>query len=446
MTSTMPWTEKLPHQEVISEREFGQRLDQEGRDFLLLGNQLLHSSSGDWSYHQVYLLYGSATEIETYLDDHGARENRSFFPIREMVALIRWLSLSLSSLLHLDSRLRTYENLDENWLQGDFQTHLGRGKDLLSSRIQICLKSLRSSWVALDLPWPESVPVRESLPASGQSPRLARNLIEEREQVADSEKETVSEAAQMAARYLSLESDFKKLRKQAEEAGQSRRAFMAEHFREDVAREYEARVHNLQSLYDSQISASDVEIHQELPILRGAISIAFHLLESATALTHLYERHDVYGRLSETRQTFERLIGEEQLLTFIISSLLESTYESFCRNSPAVQALLQSSTTQISKTFSIPEGIQLHARPISLIVGIVNHFGTPVEMEVAGKRCSAASIMQMLVLLGSHPDVKEITFEGDEPALVDLERLFSAHLGEKGMERLPPTLDYLRRN
>ena len=61
---------------------------------------------------------------------------------------------------------------------------------------------------------------------------------------------------------------------------------------EDNLRYLKVRFHCLQSLYDTYVSETEIEsLDQNLPTLRGHISIVFHLLEIATYLVHYYERH-----------------------------------------------------------------------------------------------------------------------------------------------------------
>jgi hypothetical protein len=79
-----------------------------------------------------------------------------------------------------------------------------------------------------------------------------------------------------------------------------------------------------------------------------------------------------------------------------------------------------------------------------LIVGIVGHFGTPVEFEVQGHKCNAGSILELLVTVGSHPDARRFVFRGDENPLRDIGLLFQNGLGEHGLDRLPERLSYLR--
>jgi len=90
------------------------------------------------------------------------------------------------------------------------------------------------------------------------------------------------------------------------------------------------------------------------------------------------------------------------------------------------------------------EDVTLHARPAALIVGIVNRYGTPVEMEVDGQACNAASILDLLVTVGSHPNSRRFLFRGDENPLRDIQLLFESGLGEAGFDQLPQALSYLR--
>jgi phosphotransferase system HPr (HPr) family protein len=108
------------------------------------------------------------------------------------------------------------------------------------------------------------------------------------------------------------------------------------------------------------------------------------------------------------------------------------------------EALLPEYTKQLELTLELPAHVDLHARPAALIVGIVNHYSTPVEMEVGGKRCNAGSILELLVAVGSQPHQKSFVFRGDERPVRDIERLFQEELGENGLEHLSPQLDYLR--
>ena len=93
----------------------------------------------------------------------------------------------------------------------------------------------------------------------------------------------------------------------------------------------------------------------------------------------------------------------------------------------------------------MPDELTLHARPVARIVKSVDHHGTPVSCEVEGAECSAGSILEMMITVGSHAEARRYVFSGDERPLSDIQRLFEAGLGENGLEALPEELDYLRR-
>ena len=111
---------------------------------------------------------------------------------------------------------------------------------------------------------------------------------------------------------------------------------------------------------------------------------------------------------------------------------------------PLAEELLPSYTNVQELEVVLPDDLMLHARPASLIVGIVNHHGTPVEMELEGRTCNAGSILDLMVTVGSHPEARRFVFRGDEKPLRDVRLLFEHGLGEGGLDGLPADLDYLR--
>ena len=93
---------------------------------------------------------------------------------------------------------------------------------------------------------------------------------------------------------------------------------------------------------------------------------------------------------------------------------------------------------------SLLDGIEMHARPLSMIANVVKHHGLDVEIECAGRRANAASFMAMLVLIGSHPETRRYSFHGDRAALADIEQLFALGLGETGLDAVTEALPFLK--
>ena len=86
----------------------------------------------------------------------------------------------------------------------------------------------------------------------------------------------------------------------------------------------------------------------------------------------------------------------------------------------------------------------LHARPLSLIVSIVRHHGTAVDLVIDGESSVANSIMGLILFVGRHTGAQEVRFRGDRRPLEDLRLLFEHGLGENGMDHFPEQLWYLR--
>ncbi|MFQ5750071.1 MAG: HPr family phosphocarrier protein, partial [Planctomycetota bacterium] len=357
-----------------------------------------------------------------------------------------WLSLAMGSLAHLDGRLTAYEQVDEGWMREFLAPRVREAALALGGMIQEGIVETRAAWGEAGLRWPEGGPPGEPADPPASPLHLPRDLIEERESDSDLATEgQAPPAARLAARYLSILESLERggVRRLTELA--DLRQFMANRCTEENARTFEARIHNLQSTYDSQVAGTAQEKeYPELRAFRGTISQALHLFEAVTALAHLYERHDIYERRGSTRAIFERLVEERRLLEITVNTCVVGAYESLRKGAGVARGLVRQLTQHASIDLELSEGLQLHARPISMIVSVVNHHGTPVTMEINGQRCSAASIMQMLVLAGSNLRARRIRFSGDQTPLRDLALLFEHRLGEDGADDFPDQLAYLR--
>jgi hypothetical protein len=204
-------------------------------------------------------------------------------------------------------------------------------------------------------------------------------------------------------------------------------------------------VHNLQSAYDTYIKNTVIESRDaRLPRLRGHLSGALHLLEAVTFLTHFVERHDQGVRDESADKVIGVLVPRSHVQDIILNDLLRWANRLMQSGRPMAEELLPTYITLQELRVELPKNVRLHARPAALIVNIVAHHGTPVEMRVEGHRCNAGSILELLVAVGSHPEAREYVFRGDIHPLRDIGLLFESALGEDGIENLPAALAYLR--
>jgi phosphotransferase system HPr-like phosphotransfer protein len=389
--------------------------------------------------HYFHLIH-AANELETFLDDHGARYNRTFRFFTEVVAGMRGFGQSGYRLAHLAGRLRSYGA--ERWPGG-----LGARVDAATRRALAFVERSLMSLVATlgdeqralglpathePLPEPQFVPVqaRTMLPRNvGQD-----DLLDEEQKIA----EVASKFLQACDLLVSAE--IRPLRDVA-----ARHTYLASVCTEEQARVYEATVHNLQSTYDTYVKNTVLEARDaRLPALRGYASATLHLLEAVTLLTHFHERHESEARATRTRDRMAELIERADVEQVVLEDLLVTARELLEAGRAVAEDLLPSYLTVQEMVVELNDGVTIHARPAALIVGIVNHHGTPVQMQVGDRRCNAGSILELLVTVGANPNVRVFTFCGDQHPLRDIALLFEHGLGESGIDQLPPSLAYLR--
>lgn len=426
--------------EVLPERAFVALLDAESRVFLRLANTFLATPDGRWNKRHYYQLASESDGLESFLDDYGARFNRTFCLFRELVASLRWLSLAAFSVSHLEGRFDSYgiePSLDADTTSRAAQS-FSRARAFLDASILALLGRVRREVDALGVRWaPDTFP-EEHFPSGITRHRLPRNIGQD--DVADE----TQRIAEVASKYLAAVGMLSDLRVSRIELPEERRKFLARVCTEERARVYEATVHNLQSAYDTHIKNTIEEAQDErLPRLRGHVSASLHLLESVTFLTHFVERHEVGIRPAAADQEIARLVDRARVQDVILNHLLIWADEFMRRGGPIAEELLRTYTNLQELHVELPHGVRLHARPAALIVGIVGHHGTPVELEVDGHRCNAGSILEVLVTVGSHPSASTYVFRGDARPLRDIEVLFESGLGERAADGIPAALSYL---
>ena len=163
-----------------------------------------------------------------------------------------------------------------------------------------------------------------------------------------------------------------------------------------------------------------------------------------THLAHFIERHETDIRSEDAKRKISEIVERSEVEDVALNIFLCWADRFLQSGVELAETLLPEYTKLLELELELPEHLALHARPAALVVGIVNHYSMPVEMEIGGKVCNAGSILELLVAVGSQPRQRRFLFRGDERPVRDIARLFAAELGEKGLERLPAELSYLR--
>lgn len=417
---------------ILREEDFVPLLEEAARGFGSMVAALAEDPTPLSHAGPVSRLGEAADGLETFLDDHGARENRTFVTFGELVASTRGLCRVRGVGLYLLSRLPRYQLLgDYSELIEDLQA----ADVVLDDALAALCGGLMDSADALGFEWtPTQVPM-------GPNPETRRQLP--RNLDADASSGERQHIAELGSRFQAMLKASRQLDLGHRRPAAGLSTFVAEHATEERCRWYESAVHNIQSMYDTYVLLTAIEEeHEWLRNLRGHVSVARHLLEMATGLVHFYERHENDIRHPGAKSEISRLVSKGSVLDVAVNVCLRQAYMAVEGCAPVAQKIIEIFAGQQSVSLKMPDGISLHARPLALIVQIARHHRTPLELSLEGEACSALSLMGLIMLAGKHPNPGVIEARGDARALADLLLLFDNNLGEK--DDLPDELGYLR--
>ena len=426
-------------EKLILERQFAGVLQTHAEVFFRLSNSLLEASREGWNKKHYFQLISESDALESFLDDHGARFNRTYAFLTELVASVRWFAHAGYSIAHLLSRLESYGAVTSSEEWSEAQRSISAGLAFLQTNAVELINAARKEAKELGVELtPETFPESNFMPVVAKR-KLPRNagqaeLVHEEQKIAE-----------VVTKYLQGCEMLRELGVRRIEDPKERHAFFARVCTEELARVYEATVHNLQSTYDTHIQNTVLEARDKrLAQLRGHVSAALHVLEAVTYLAHFIERHETDIRSEEAKRRISDLVDRSDVERVALNVFLFLADRFLQSGASIAEELLPEYTNLLELEVDLPDHLSLHARPAALIVGIVNHYATPVEMEINGKRCNAGSILELLVTVGSQPHQRRLIFRGDERPVRDIGRLFENELGENGMDALPVELSYLR--
>lgn len=424
---------------LIGEAAFLPLLSERAKSFYLLANFVREALNGERSKNVYGHLMLEANALESFLDDYGARNNRTYGAYSELVASIRNFARVGHSLSHLLIRLPRYELERSPSGERGFVRRCRETLGFCNEAIRRLLEQLYQESRSLGLVIPQEMVPQDGL----REPRRRLHLPNDADEgdVQDEERR----AAEFIARVVHQVELLERIGIRRIRDYEGLRRFVEAQCDEEKARKYESIVHSLQSKYDTFLKGAPTEArHPELKSLRGQISVALHLLESVTDLVHFYERHENEVRSGEARMLVAGLIDKKKILDRLVNFGLVEALQFLLRAKSLAQTLLPTFLRITHIEVQLPAGVRLHARPASLIVAIVGRYGTPVTMRIGDQEANARSIMQVMMLAGSTRGAEKIEFRGDGRPLKDLDLLFRSGLGEKGLATLPPELHYLQ--
>lgn len=327
-------------------------------------------------------LLSQALQIEEFLDAYGARNNRQWSRFRSLTATLKLFADVAYQLLHIQHSLPSYRLPPT---KRDFALATAQSLEFTHGILTKASHRLIVQATRLKLTVSASEPGEDEYLEPLPPGRLPR----------DRAIRKVSSAAEtviyLATAYLNLasESELLHIVDWVKPIHYSR--CFPDPISEDNLRYLQFRFHNLQALYDTHVSETELEsLDTDLPILRGHISIVFHLLDVATQLVHYYERH-LNAKTGDSSLRRQPVISTPALLGLLMNYAMAHAGHYLREGRGLCQAMLRRYAEVGKIEAPVPSYRGFHVRPATLIAKIAQHYGSHITMELDGQRYDANS-------------------------------------------------------
>ncbi|HOG65366.1 MAG TPA: hypothetical protein PLD82_08025 [Spirochaetota bacterium] len=374
--------------QALTPETFLQMLDCKAADLVLLCRHILKLQNVESVLQRPLLgrLFIEASKIEEVLDAYGAKNSKHWCRFRSLVAALKTFSNATYVFLHIRNAAPRYRLLP---IEGDFFSDTGRCTTrlgaMLVSIVRTFVSEARRTGMAVRGRFRQASPLYD-MPLTGILP-ADRQL----QHIASPAKVVVY----LATAFLS-ESGQSLLQDLAGKLDRCRYAeCVPDMFSERSLRVAEREFHNLQAMYDTHISDTDAEQQdRNLPVIRGHVSIIYHLLEIATLLSHHYERH-IAGHGSGRSRT-RPIVNVEELLEILIEYSLAYAGKFMKSAQHLCRAMIRRYAEPARIEVPVPVYRGFHVRPSTLVAKIVLHYGSEVYLETTdGSRYDASSPLEL---------------------------------------------------
>ena len=373
---------------TVTDNNFQRLISKRARTLLGLAKHIAQCQSSDKIMARPLMgaLLSESTQTEEFLDACGAGRNCRWCAFRSLTAAIKHFSDVSYELLHIRYGLAGYCLLP---IEQDFVKATDETLEFTIGVLQEAAKKLLARADELDL----AVPARSSREKSYTEEipigRLPRDCPTRR-------VETVSESAtRLSTAFLNLAVESKYVRAASKAKPEEYVSYAADSLSEEKLRSLELQFHNLQSLYDTYVSGTEAEqLDADLPVLRGHISVVFHLLRTATLFAHHYERH-VNKHLCDSLSRQEPVVKVELLLDVLMKysvthiNLYIGCAEHLCHE------MLKRYAEVGQIEVPVPPYRGFHVRPSTLVSKLAHHYGSELQMELDDEVYDASSPLEL---------------------------------------------------
>jgi len=384
-------------------------------------------------------LIQQAELLESFMDEYGARQNKTWTFFTEYVASIRNLVIAAFYIKHLVDRYPFYNLRDSKAQTESFYKGSQDALEFLNQSIlnlyQECLRAceknrLKYSKEAVNPSQFAEVEVNKQLPKNAEDEQIK----EDEERIIDMFEKMGNVAAmmeEMNARVQQRKGEFKRI--------------VPEIIDEKKARMVMSLAHSVQSEFDTYIKGTNIQKkHENLKDFRGYISMPLHLLEVTIWLTHFYERHEDEIRQGECKRVIATLVNKDALLKHVVGFCFKHCIFYIREGDLLGKELLKKFVKTVRYELPIPTPLGFHARPSTYISLIVRKHDADAFLLVDDEKFNARSVMSLLQAGGAVADkgYQKVVFEGDKRVLDDLRILAEHNYCED--TNIPPELSYLK--
>lgn len=373
---------------LLTDKVFRKLIAKRGRKLLGLAKQLSQCQSSNDIMTRPFMgeLLSQSTQLEELLDAYDAGGNCQWCALRSLTAAIKHFSDASYELLHIRHSLPTYRLLPirQDFVKATEETLSFTACVLRRAANQMLIKA---DQLGLSVP---SESLREESYTEELPPGRLPHLCKTRR------IETVAETVTLlTTAFLNLTVESEDVRAASRAKPEEYASYVLDSVSEEKLRSLELRFHNLQSLYDTYVSGTEAaELDPDLPVLRGHISVVFHLLRTATLFVHHYERH-VNKQPCDSPARQEPLVKAETLLAILMNysithiGLYINCAEHLCHE------MLKRYSEVGRIEVNVPPYRGFHVRPCTLISKLVRHYGSEVRMELDEEVYNAGSPLEL---------------------------------------------------
>ncbi len=363
-------------------------LSANGKKLFSLCNYAVNAETKDRVLNRKFLgrLNLEAEWMEETLDKHGAIHNTSWLPFREIIAAERIFSSACLDLIHLKNTTPNYKllKIDSNFNE-DIDENLDSFFTIIVKTAEGVIKlgakhNLDMSFAPLNYSLFKEEQIQGKLRSTRKSYR-GENLH--------------NKAIYLATTFLNLSPEVHIIEAVHCIKDRGIKDCIPDHINEEKLRILKARFHNLQSTYDTYLFKTDLEKgDKDLLTLRGHISIIYHLLCSATELSHYYERHILNIRHRFIKKNYMP-VHKEKNMEMIIDFYIKYIDQYFSAAKDLCKSIIKQYAKIGEVKLPIPEYRGFHVRPSTLISKIVLHYGSEVKMKIGDEEYDASSPLEL---------------------------------------------------